>query len=143
MYAFLADLVTALHLSIVLFMIGGLVLVIVGWPLRWKWIRNPWFRFTHLGIMVYIAQNAIDGELCFLTHVEHDLREKAGQLQAGGEPISFIGKALREGLYVENVDQDVLHVIYLVFGVMVLVSVLFVRPRWFGSKPKPDAAPEA
>ena len=88
--ALLADLIAAVHLSIVAFIVGGQLLVVIGWPLGFQWIRNAWFRFTHLAIMLYIVQNAVRGELCFLTHWEWDLREKAGQT---GEEGSFIGSA--------------------------------------------------
>lgn len=127
MDAFLADVLAAAHLAIVVFMIAGLALVLIGWPLRWRWIRNPWFRGAHLAIMAYIAFNAARGELCFLTHWEHDLRERAGQLD---EPqISFLGRLLRDLLYVET-PQATLDRIYLGFGALVVASLVFVRPRF-------------
>jgi hypothetical protein len=121
----LADFLAAFHLSIVLYMVLGQVLVLAGWIARWEWVRNPWFRLSHLGIMVYIAQNAIQGELCFLTHMEADLRREAGQTP---DQVSFIGKVLRDLLYVD-VEPALLNGIYLAFFGVVLISLVGVRPR--------------
>lgn len=112
---------------VVIFMIGGLLAIAIGWLLRWRWIREPRWRTIHLGIMVYIAFNAIRGELCFLTHWEQDLRDRAGQ--EAEEQISFIGRIFRDALYVE-VPPETLHVFYLIFGALVLLSVFVVRPQF-------------
>ena len=77
--------------------------------------------------MVYIALNAARGELCFLTHWEQDLRARAGQ--SSDEQVSFMGRLLRDLLYVET-PQETLHRVYFAFGALVLVSVVFVRPRF-------------
>ena len=122
----LADALVVVHLLVVVFMVLGLVLVLVGWPLRWRWIRNPWFRLTHLGIMAYIAFNAARGELCFLTIWESELRRAAGQTSE--DQVSFVGRLFRDALYVE-VPQEQLDRYYLLFGALVLVSIVFVRPR--------------
>ena len=133
MNAFLADVLVVIHLIVVLFMIFGLVFVLVGWPLKWRWIRNPWFRLSHLGIMAYIAYNAIIGEYCFLTRWESDLRKEAGQIAASGRPvddeISFVGRLFRDVLYID-VPQSELDPYYLAFGAVLLVSILFVPPRF-------------
>ena len=134
MDAILADIIVVIHLLIVIFMIGGLAAVLVGWPLRWDWVRSPWWRIAHLAIMAYIAFNAIRGELCFLTIWEAQLRDRAGQHSR--EQVSFIGRLFRDALYVD-VPQRSLDVIYLVFGSLVLASVLFVRPR-FRSGPRAE-----
>ena len=129
-----ADLLAGFHLGIVIFMIGGQVLVLLGWILGWDWARNAWFRLTHLGIMIYIAQNAARGKFCFLTHWEHDLRAEAGQRP---EDISFVGKILRDLLYVDSVSAQFLNGCYLAFFVLVLVTVVGYRPRFR----KPAALP--
>jgi hypothetical protein len=126
MYGLLADAIVVVHLLVVLFMVLGLVLVLVGWPLHWRWIRNPWFRITHLAIMGYIAFNALRGEYCFLTLWERDLRQAAGQTSE--QEISFVGRLFREALYVE-VPQEQLDRYYLVFGALVLIATVCVRPR--------------
>ena len=48
LYALLADLIVAIHIAYVVYVVGGLVVILIGeWRGR-KWIRNPWFRDTHL-----------------------------------------------------------------------------------------------
>ena len=143
MDAFFADLTALVHLSIVLFMVAGLVLTVVGWPLDWRWIRSPRFRLPHLAIMGYIVFNALRGELCFLTIWEHRLRIAAGQVResqwkpgsptVAAEPISFVGRLLRDLLYVD-VPQATLDKAYLVFGLLVLLTWAFVPPRWRARK---------
>lgn len=127
-YSLLADVLVALHLVVVGFVIFGLALVLLGRWRGWAWVRNPIFRLTHLGIVGYIAFNAIRGELCFLTLWETDLRISAGQERASD--VSFMGRLLRNLLYVEEVDQTVLHAIYLAFALLVAWSWFAVRPRF-------------
>ena len=91
MPSFLADILVAAHLAIVLFVVGTPFLVFLGWPLGWRWIRKPWLRYSHLAIMGYIVMNAIRGELCFLTNWETALRERAGETV---EDASFVGRML-------------------------------------------------
>jgi hypothetical protein len=124
--AFLADLVTAVHLTIVIFMIFGMLVVPVGGLLRWRWVRNMPFRLIHLAIMGYIVFNAIRGELCFLTYWELDLRQAAGQVTQ--EDWSFVGRILHDILFVD-VDQAVLHWIYAGLGALVVGGMVFVPPR--------------
>jgi hypothetical protein len=48
LYHALADAVLALHVAFVCFVVIGLLLVLAGGALRWSWVRNPWFRWSHL-----------------------------------------------------------------------------------------------
>ena len=75
--------------------------------------------------MAYIVQNAIRGELCFLTHWESALRGQAGETV---EEASFVGRMLHSILFVQ-VDQDLLHQIYVGFGAFVLALTFLVRPK--------------
>ena len=128
----LADAIVIVHFAVVAYVIFGELLILLGGLLRWSWVRNRWFRAIHLGIMTYIVVNAIRGELCFLTHWERDLRREAGQ--TSDEEISFVGGMLRDALFVD-VPQASLDQIYLVFGTLVVVSILFVRPNLRGTRP--------
>ena len=125
-HALRADCVAGIHLSIVIFILFGQVAVFVGWACRWSWVRNLPFRLTHLGIMLYIVQNAVQGEFCFLTHWEGDLRMKAGQ---DGSEGSFIGRILHDILFVD-IPQDTLNIYYLIFFGAVAFSWWAVKPRW-------------
>ena len=103
--------------------LGVLFLLFGGSP--WRWIRNAWFRLSHLGIIAYISFNAVRGELCFLTHWEADLRTKAGQQ---GSEASFLGQVLHDILFVD-LAQRTLDKIYLGFAAVVLLSLVCIRPR--------------
>ena len=119
--ALLADLIVVLHLAIVAFVVAGEVLVLVGGPLRWAWVRNPSFRIAHLGDVVFVAVEGAFGVLCPLTTWEHDLRVAAGQPRHQG---SFVGRLARDLLYVD-VPLDSLQVILNVSlpGVFALTSL--------------------
>ena len=125
-YALLADLLTALHLAFVLWVVAGQILIVLGAILRWRWIRNPWFRLLHLASIVFVAAEALGGMVCPLTTWEAQLREAAGQAAAQG---TFEGRLLRSVLFVE-VASDRLTLYYVAFGLVVLAFFCLVPPRW-------------
>ncbi|HEB86193.1 MAG TPA: DUF2784 family protein, partial [Gammaproteobacteria bacterium] len=43
-----ADAILLLHVLFVTFVVMGLVLIFAGKVRAWAWVRNPWFRLTHL-----------------------------------------------------------------------------------------------
>ena len=125
--ALLADAIVVVHAAIVLFVILGLVLVLLGGFLRWRWVRNPWFRVAHLAVIVFVAvQGAGFDVLCPLTTWEQDLRERAGQQGYEG---SFVGRLCHDVLFVD-VPLSVLNWSYVAFAALVLATFYFVRPRW-------------
>jgi hypothetical protein len=38
----------AIHVAYVSFVIVGELLILLGIVFKWRWIRNPWFRWGHL-----------------------------------------------------------------------------------------------
>ena len=70
----LADLVFALHAGVVLFNIGGLLLIVIGGLVGWAWIRQRGFRIAHVGLMALVTLEAIFGLTCPLTLLEDALR---------------------------------------------------------------------
>lgn len=127
MYAVAADLVLLVHFLFVVFIVFGLLLIFVGKLRNWRWVRNPWFRMAHmLGIAVVVVQSWF-GVICPLTIWEMALRTRAGELAYQG---SFISHWLGELLYYEA-PAWVFVVCYTVFGGLVMLSWLLVRPRAF------------
>jgi hypothetical protein len=125
MAAFLADVILILHVAFVIFVVGGLILIWVGWKLRWKWVRNLWFRLVHLlAIGVVVAQSWL-GIVCPLTTWEMTLRRKTGEKVYEG---SFIDHWLGELLYIEAPWQAFL-ISYTLFGLLVLGSLILIPPR--------------
>src|SRR5687767_3136330 len=95
-YQLLADAVLALHVGIVLFVVGGLVLVIAGNLRGWPWVNAGWFRLAHvLAIAVVVAQAWL-GLVCPLTTLEMSLRAQAQTATYTG---SFIEHWVQRILY--------------------------------------------
>ena len=75
----LADLVFALHVGVVLFNIGGLLLIVIGGLIGWAWIRQRGFRIAHVALMALVTLEAIFGLTCPLTLLEDALRGVANE----------------------------------------------------------------
>lgn len=67
-------LVIFVHFCVVLFNIGGLFAIWIGAWRKWNWVRNRTFRTLHLGLILFIAAEAILGIACPLTVLEDWLR---------------------------------------------------------------------
>src|SRR5438105_14616749 len=104
-YGLAADLMVAVHVAYVAYVVVGQLLIILAAPMKWQWARNPWFRFTHLLAIAIVAFEAIQGLPCPLTVWEMQLRELAGQSVTDA---SFMGKLLHDLLFIEDVPQLVL-----------------------------------
>lgn len=116
-----ADALLVLHFAIVLFIAGGLVLTWAGAALGWAWIRNPWFRYVHLGAIAFVAAEALAGIACPLTVWEDMLR---GSLRAE----SFIGHWVQRLLYY-RAPEWVFTSLYLAWAAATLVTLRLVPPR--------------
>lgn len=75
----LADLVFALHAGVVLFNVGGLLLIVIGGLVGWAWIRQRGFRIAHVALMALVTLEAIFGLTCPLTLLEDALRGVANE----------------------------------------------------------------
>ncbi len=124
-YAFLADTVVAIHLAYVGFVVLGLLAILVGRLMNWRWIRNPWFRFTHLSMIGIVVVEALLSITCPLTTLEYYLRAEAGQSFNEG---SFIGRLSHNVLFFDFPPQYFL-VGYCLFGAVVLATLILVPPR--------------
>ena len=91
-YRFWADVVVLVHALYVAFVVAGLVVVLVGAALRWRWIRNFWFRIVHLSMIGIVVMESLAGMVCPLTTWEAALREKAGDDAL--YPGSFLGRCI-------------------------------------------------
>jgi len=123
-YQLLADIVLALHLAVVLFVVGGLVVILAGNLVHWQWVNKRWFRFTHLGAILFIIAEAWLEIICPLTIFENWLREKAN---APGYRGSFIEHWLHRIMYVEA-PWWLFAVVYSLFGLAVLATWWYFPP---------------
>jgi Protein of Unknown function (DUF2784) len=135
-YQLLADLVLVLHFGIVVFVIAGLVLVVAGNVVRWRWVNSLWFRSAHAAAIGVVVAQAWLGKVCPLTTLESWLRVQAG---SGSYNKSFIEHWVHQLLYYE-VPFWVFTLAYTVFGLLVLVAWWYFPPQRNGRTH--DAAPD-
>jgi hypothetical protein len=126
-YHILADLVLITHVAFVAFVVLGLVLIGWGGYRGWGWVRNPWFRWSHLVSVGIVVVEAWFGVVCPLTNIEMGLRERAGDVTYSG---TFVAHWLQAVLYYEA-PAWVFVAGYTLFGLAVAGSWLAVRPRAF------------
>jgi polyferredoxin len=121
----LADALLALHVGVVLFVVGLLPLVLVGGARGWVWVRHFRLRLIHVLLMAFIAGQAWLGQLCPLTVWEQNLRRIAGEASYRE---SFIEHWLSRLLYWEA-PWWVFVAAYTGFAVLLGVAWWWVRPR--------------
>jgi hypothetical protein len=105
----------------VAFNVGGLLVVWVGAGVGWRWVRNPWFRFLHLGAIAFVAAEALVGVMCPLTVWEDMLR-------GGTRAESFVGRWVRYFLYYDA-PEWVFTVAYVAWALATLVTLRLVPVR--------------
>lgn len=123
--ALMADIILVFHALVVAFVIGGQVLILVGWARRWRWVHNLWFRLTHLGTIVFVVIQTWFGALCPLTVWEQELRRAAGQVIYDQ---TFIEYWLSRFLFHE-LPWWVFVAAYTAFALVVVLSWWWVPPR--------------
>jgi hypothetical protein len=117
-YQLLADAVLVFHVAVVLFVVGGLAVVVAGNWLHWRWVNQWWFRLTHLAAIAFVVAQAWLGQFCPLTTLESWLRVQAG---AAAYERSFIEHWLQRLIYYEA-PFWVFTLAYTAFAVLVLLA---------------------
>ncbi|UAW97965.1 DUF2784 domain-containing protein [Halopseudomonas nanhaiensis] len=126
LYQGLADLVLTVHVLVVAFVVLGLMMVVLGNMLGWRWVNSPLFRLAHLAVIAIVVAEAWLGIVCPLTTLERWLRVRAG---IDGHDGGFIEYWLQRLLYYQAPDW-VFTLVYTVFGSLVLASWWLFPPRW-------------
>ena len=121
MAAFLADLILIVHFGFVLFVVCGLALIWVGAAAGWRWVRNFWFRITHLGAIALVAGEALVGVWCPLTVWEDALR-------GVHEEKSFVARWIHRVMFYDFPGW-MFTFAYVLFALVVVASWWFVRPK--------------
>ncbi len=135
-YHILADFVVAVHVVYVGYVVLGQLAILVGLIFRWKWIRNPWFRWTHLLLMSIVGIEAILDIVCPLTAWEAALRRMAGEVATEG---SFVGRLLDRLIFIDA-PSWVIESLHVGFALLVIGTFVFAPPRSF-RKPRLPPAP--
>ncbi len=124
-YQWLADTVLIAHFVIVMFVVGGLLLVVAGNLLAWPWVNSTSFRMTHLAAIAVVVAESWLGITCPLTTLESWLRTKAGTGSYSG---SFIEHWLQQLLFYEA-PWWAFAITYSVFGLLVAVVWWYFPPK--------------
>lgn len=124
-YQLLANAVLLLHACIVVFVVGGLLAILIGAPLHWRWTRNLWFRMAHLGAIAIVVAESWAGIACPLTTLEQWLRMQAGQIAYEGD---FIAYWLTTFMFF-SAPPWVFIVAYSLFGLLVVGSWIWLPPQ--------------
>jgi hypothetical protein len=126
-YHVLADLVVAFHVAYVGYVVLGQLAILAGVLFRWKWIRNPWFRWTHLVMMSIVGYEAARDITCPLTTLEASLRARAGEVATEG---TFMGRLLHDLIFIDA-SPRVLAALHIGFALLVLGTFVLAPPRSF------------
>jgi hypothetical protein len=117
----MADVILVVHFGIAAFVVLGLVAVWIGAALGWAWVRNPWFRYAHLGAIALVAAEAVLGFACPLTVWEDELR---GGVQAE----SFVARWVRALLFYQA-PEWAFTAAYVAWTAATLATLRLVPPR--------------
>lgn len=117
LYQWLADGVLMLHFAVVVFVVGGLVLIIAGNLRKWQWVNGFRFRLLHGAAIAFVVAQAWLGAECPLTTLERWLRQQA---QVPVHQQGFIEYWLQRILFFEAPGW-VFVLVYTLFGLLVLV----------------------
>ena len=117
----LADIVLVVHACIVLFVLGGAAYIWLGAWRNWSGVRSPVFRRAHLGVMLFVAAEAILGIACPLTRWENILR---GDTTHSGFIETWVGR-----LIYYNLPPWVFTLAYLAFAAALVVTFIKIPPR--------------
>lgn len=77
-FIFFANVILLLHIIYICVVVLSVPLIILGGVYGWQWVRNVWFRLTHLAMIGIVVAESLLKTTCPLTTWENQLRESAG-----------------------------------------------------------------
>lgn len=116
-----ADLVLVVHFAFVVFVVGGLGAIWLGFARGWRWVRNFRFRVAHLAAIFFVAAEALLGVACPLTLWEDALRGRESDL-------GFIARWVRAIMFYDA-PPWVFTLAYIAFAAVVALTFWRVPPR--------------
>jgi hypothetical protein len=122
----LADILLIFHALFIAFVVFGFGLIVVGIVVRWRWVKNFWFRFLHLIVIGIVVAETWFGAICPLTTWENDLREAIGGVTYSE---TFIQYWLQRLIFYEF-PQWVFNLVYTLFGMLVLLTWIIAPPKF-------------
>jgi hypothetical protein len=110
-----------LHALVVMFVIGGTAYIWIGVRRQWPGVRAPLFRYVHLGVMLFVAAEALLGMVCPLTVWEDLLR---GDAPRNGFVAHWVGS-----LIYYDLPGWVFTTAYVTLAVALIITLILVPPR--------------
>jgi hypothetical protein len=121
----LADAVLLLHFGIVLFVVGGLALIVAGNVFGWHGVNRLWFRVAHIAAIGVVVAESWLAITCPLTTLESWLRARAGSPTYRED---FIEHWVRQMLFFEA-PPWVFIAAYTGFGLLVVAAWWVFPPQ--------------
>jgi hypothetical protein len=125
-YALAADILVVIHILYVAYVVVGVVVILIGLRRKWMWVRNPWFRCTHLIAILIVVYELIVKANCPLTTWEMQLRGSAGEPT---NQTTFMDRLL-SFILVADAPQWLVTDLYFAFGIAIVLLFVFAPPRW-------------
>ena len=120
----IADSILVLHAIVVLFNLGALPVIWVGYFRGWAFVRNFYFRVVHLLLIAVVAAESLFGITCPLTTWEDALRSST-RAQSNG----FIAYWIHQLIFYDA-PAWVFTLAYALFFLLVVFTFFWVRPRF-------------
>lgn len=117
----LADAVLILHFLYVLFVVGSLPVIWIGAYFKKTFVRNPWFRYLHLGAILFVVAESLIGVACPLTVLENTLRQVETES-------SFIQYWVHRVMFY-NLPEYIFTAIYIAFAALVAITFKRIPPK--------------
>ena len=121
----IADIIVSIHFGYVIFVVGGLFVIVLGGVLHWRFIRNFRFRAIHLAMILIVVFESIFGITCPLTDWEYELRIASGQQNAVSG--TFVARLIQKLIFYEF-PLYVFIIGYCLFGMAVLAAWWKIPP---------------
>jgi len=125
-YTILADAVVIIHTAYVAFVVFGLVAILLGAAMNWRWTRSLAFRITHLAAIALVCLESIVGVMCPLTSLENSMRAHSG---ASRYPIDFVAYWAHRLIFY-NFPPWIFTTAYISFAILVAITFFAIPPRW-------------
>lgn len=126
-YLLLADVVLVMHFAVTAYIVLGLPVI---WAGRWfgaGFVRNPWFRYSHAGLMGVVLAESLAGVFCPLTEWETRLRQ-AADAGFAGDGQGFVARWVGRVLF-HDLGETAFTVIYGLFFAAVALTLWLVPVR--------------
>lgn len=122
----LADAVMVLHVVFIVFVVGGLVVVVVGNLRAWRWVNGLWFRLAHLAAIGFVVAESWLDMPCPFTTLEAWLRPREAETAPYAQ--GFIAHWM-ERLFAYEVPPWVFSTTDAGIGLLTLLAWWYFPPR--------------